>query len=802
MFQLVYTSAPRLLEAGKTGFGTVARSRELPTALVGYLERQSAFDRAAGVSGYCFYSLYRMGQSEYRVFSRVADCGVDYTHRTNHVAHHIIVPVGSAEDAALAQTSPAGALLALRHSFVGAWTGAPSWLQELPLPAALPPAETGLWQSLTGNAGNTRHLLHTGSSGCYLHTDGKMEEAQWLQLLHAAMLPRADKGWALPFCTAKVSTLNSNAYLLCCVDGAQKAAGVALPSHTPCLHLHAGLQPPAEEQKRPQPVTAAAPGPAAAPCGMPAPVVPAPAAEQPLPAVAPVQEPPSVRREHSGGVPVWLYGAAACCVVLAGALYLGRGGTEPASPPPAAEKKAEQGTTEKEEKKKASAAEKDKTAAAAQQADAAAEAARQAENAVKNAFASACEAAKEQQNMVAEKAAAVEASVQAAETAVAAAEKAVNELLAAKGMKIPTFLPMVRQHVQAVREGAQSAADAVAEAERLADGIQQPDSSVADAVEKAKRAAVEARTVATGAKKVGAADAAAAARKAAEETDAAVQEIQADKTLDDLRRQIKETADKAKARASAGSAAVGTAEKYLAAAEQAATIPGAAEIPPCDVECSYSKDGTKIKVNLKFRLPFADIAERLWVEPQATLYLYENEFDPDKDGGIRAGEEHPFSMKPMYEAIPEDLTRLRAKLKKVTEKADKEVPKPADLIEEEFCVERLTQIDEQIEAAAKEGKNRGDKKGNNAEGADDPLKKQREVWCAALNKVLKYKKEINAKQEAQKQKIALTAELAQKEKSVLETVKTNYSTSKCLILRVEERRPGLLRIKIERPKAK
>ncbi len=45
MLQLIYTSAPRLLEAGKTGFGTVARSRQLPQFLITYLERISTYDR-------------------------------------------------------------------------------------------------------------------------------------------------------------------------------------------------------------------------------------------------------------------------------------------------------------------------------------------------------------------------------------------------------------------------------------------------------------------------------------------------------------------------------------------------------------------------------------------------------------------------------------------------------------------------------------------------------------------------------------------------------------------------------------
>jgi hypothetical protein len=44
-WQLIYTSAPRLLEAGRSGFGTVARHRQIGPLLVSACERASQFAR-------------------------------------------------------------------------------------------------------------------------------------------------------------------------------------------------------------------------------------------------------------------------------------------------------------------------------------------------------------------------------------------------------------------------------------------------------------------------------------------------------------------------------------------------------------------------------------------------------------------------------------------------------------------------------------------------------------------------------------------------------------------------------------
>src|SRR4051812_30907629 len=92
-WQLIYTSAPRLLEAGRSGFGTIVRHRALSPLLVGAIERVSQFSRLPGLDEHRVIYSYRIiviGGTRYHVISRICDAGADYTGRTNHLAHHLV----------------------------------------------------------------------------------------------------------------------------------------------------------------------------------------------------------------------------------------------------------------------------------------------------------------------------------------------------------------------------------------------------------------------------------------------------------------------------------------------------------------------------------------------------------------------------------------------------------------------------------------------------------------------------------------------------------------------------------------
>lgn len=246
MLQLIYTSAPRLLEAGKTGFGTIARSRQIPTPLVTHLERLSTFDREAQVNALEFYSVFRMGRMAWHIFSKVRDCGVDYTQRTNHLAHHFIVMEDSDEMQQLLSTTPAKVMQALSSSWCSSWQTSPAWLPDNTQPLVI--HDTGgsnTWQHFTGNDNNKLWLAdHQFADGGTLLLPDICSETQALALLHEALLQRNDNGWGLGFTTAAVSTLSAKICPLVCIRHAQQVAGMQPRSGYICISLDSQLQPP------------------------------------------------------------------------------------------------------------------------------------------------------------------------------------------------------------------------------------------------------------------------------------------------------------------------------------------------------------------------------------------------------------------------------------------------------------------------------------------------------------------------------------------------------------------------------
>jgi hypothetical protein len=159
--QLLYTSAPRLLEAGRTGFGTVARHRAVSGLLVAAVERSSQFARLPGLSTRRVVLSHRIvhaGSASYHVLSCIRDAGSDYTGRTNHLAHHLIADAREARAAAEAGITPADVLKQMRWK--SSWSEPPRFFEpseEMALTSfrAHPPA--GAWQKITGRAENA-HL--------------------------------------------------------------------------------------------------------------------------------------------------------------------------------------------------------------------------------------------------------------------------------------------------------------------------------------------------------------------------------------------------------------------------------------------------------------------------------------------------------------------------------------------------------------------------------------------------------------------------------------------------------------------
>lgn len=93
--QLIYTSAPQGVDAGRSGYCTVARSSTMGESLIHRLEQLSYYERLSEHGGatertvFDFRNLDIRGKT-FHVLSRIKDAPADYTGRTNFIAHHLV----------------------------------------------------------------------------------------------------------------------------------------------------------------------------------------------------------------------------------------------------------------------------------------------------------------------------------------------------------------------------------------------------------------------------------------------------------------------------------------------------------------------------------------------------------------------------------------------------------------------------------------------------------------------------------------------------------------------------------------
>lgn len=138
----------------------------------------------------------------YHVLSRTASAGADYTGRTNHLAHHLILPAEEAAQLGNVGVSPADVLL--RFPWRAEWDGAPEWLEEggTPRLETLPRAgdeASSAWMQVTGSAASAALLVsEPGVRGSVIVAPPRLD----LRCLYAESLrPVAGRGWQYTFTT-------------------------------------------------------------------------------------------------------------------------------------------------------------------------------------------------------------------------------------------------------------------------------------------------------------------------------------------------------------------------------------------------------------------------------------------------------------------------------------------------------------------------------------------------------------------------------------------------------------------------
>ncbi len=212
-WQLIFTSAARTLTAGQSGYGTVARSVEMREALIQKLEQLSYYSHPPAPDAsqlppvISAYRIINLRGTKYHLLTRIVDAGLDFTQRTNHLAHHLVFT----PDELAWLPSPAD----IFQRWVGwrtHWSEGPRFLDESDwanldrLPRVTPlPATT--WQRITGDARRAAALVtQRNAAGCFLICDAVSEPellslfAESLQLLAAESQSPA-KRWEYPFTT-------------------------------------------------------------------------------------------------------------------------------------------------------------------------------------------------------------------------------------------------------------------------------------------------------------------------------------------------------------------------------------------------------------------------------------------------------------------------------------------------------------------------------------------------------------------------------------------------------------------------
>ena len=374
-YQLIYTSAAQLLDSPLSGYGVVARSENMPAALVRTLIELSEYKEPAdqGILGPQFsYRVEECHNTLYHIFTSVRPAGADYSKRSCHIAHHIALR--AEEMHALCRggsgaPTPAGILLSLelRRYWVHHWQKAPEYLGDHTLPPLTENPSVShfpTWLVLTGSGDNAR-VFQTPPfhQGCLVIVPQKSQSRDLLRLLHESYTLSPTLGWGISFCTYSVEgdSLESTRRLFTIAGSAlcARAQRVGFPM----LELRPGfrLVPQSAPAPLPIPASGMAPRlqarPASAPYRQQPPAMPAPAAAAPAAAPAPQVEPLTLsklppRQYHYAedrsndtfetpwraekrriSTPALAYGAAALMLLCCGVMWLSsRSGSSPTTP--------------------------------------------------------------------------------------------------------------------------------------------------------------------------------------------------------------------------------------------------------------------------------------------------------------------------------------------------------------------------------------------------------------------------------------------------------------------------------------
>lgn len=205
-YRIYYTSWPQLLEAGRGGFGIVARHREIPTVVAHAAEAASQFAPLRGEAIHRVVYAYRTETAQsgrWHILSRIEDSGSDYTGRTNYLAQHLVASDEVARSLASQGISPAMVMGA-----PDAWPGFDrqvGFITDPPWQVGQAPPREGYWGGFGDGNADRRLLLATGSNVTFVYPPHWQDSGAAGFILglydEAACGSRADCGWGTTFTT-------------------------------------------------------------------------------------------------------------------------------------------------------------------------------------------------------------------------------------------------------------------------------------------------------------------------------------------------------------------------------------------------------------------------------------------------------------------------------------------------------------------------------------------------------------------------------------------------------------------------
>ncbi len=208
--QLVYTSAERLLDAGMTGYGVVARSEKMTTPLAKKIARLSNFKDFQSVKGPQYsYRIIDCAGDTYHILSCVQEAGSDYTGRQCHIAHHLALPKYVVNNLRQhkARPTPAGLMLALadKDFWYKSWTGEPTrQLVEAPMSMdnLIEVDKQPTWQKWTSHKANARAFSTAPyEHDCLILIPQEINSEEILKLVNESDWLDPSHGWGKTFTT-------------------------------------------------------------------------------------------------------------------------------------------------------------------------------------------------------------------------------------------------------------------------------------------------------------------------------------------------------------------------------------------------------------------------------------------------------------------------------------------------------------------------------------------------------------------------------------------------------------------------